>query len=237
MLDPMHLPEVAWIPEKHLVRPIRGLALVFHGLGSVDLRTDPTTDELEWLRAGALVVYPYAGPWSWMNRQARAFVDDLVDAAYRQYNLPDSIPLIATGGSMGGLSALLYTRYARRPVTACLALYPCCDLAYHFTERPDLPRTIRYAFRGYAEPWDQVLAEHSPLAQVPHMPDIPYLVIHGDADAAVAKAHHSDPFVAAMRRLGRRVDYLQVPGMGHGPCMPLYVWQRRIDFVKSHLAP
>jgi len=227
--------QVAWVGDKWLVGPVRGVVLVFHGLGYAAMKELPSTEELGWARAGGLVVFPYYGPWSWMNRSARAFVDDLVDSIYKEYKLPDSVPLISTGGSMGGCSSLIYTRYARRRVRACLALFPVCDLKLHFTERPDLPRTIMYAFRGYKEDMNSLFAEHSPIEQVHAMPDIPYLIIHGDADEAVAKHLHSDPFVAAMRRQGRKVEYMEVPGMMHGDLMPVEVFEKQVDFVTSFL--
>jgi hypothetical protein len=230
------LNQVAWIGDQYVKGPIRGVVLSFHGLGSTGRKTEPTTAELGWAEAGGLVVFPYYGPWSWMNRQARAFVDELVDAVYAVYGLSDRTPLISTGGSMGGLSSLLYTRYARRPVAACLALYPACDLKFHFTERPDLPATIHHAFLGYTEDREAVLAEHSPLCQVARMPDIPYLIIQGDRDAAVSKARHSDPMVAAMRARKMNVEYVEVPGMGHVGPMPLAVLEQQIRFVSSFLS-
>lgn len=57
------------------------------------------------------MVFPYYGPWSWMNRQARSFVDELVDAVYARYSLPTGTPLICTGSSMGGCTGLLHTRH------------------------------------------------------------------------------------------------------------------------------
>jgi dipeptidyl aminopeptidase/acylaminoacyl peptidase len=234
MNDKEWIKQVSWVGEEYVRGGIRGLVLSFHGLGG-GLKGEPSTVELEWARAGGLVVYPYYGPWSWMNRQARRMVDELVEAVYAQYRLPATAPLISTGGSMGGLSSLLYTRYAARPVKACLAVFPVCDLEFHFSERADLPPTILNAFLGYPESRQQLLAEHSPLAQVPAMPDIPYLFIHGDKDAAVSKAHHSDRMVAAMRQRKMDVQYLEVPGMTHGGLMPLDVIQRQVEFVNQHL--
>jgi alpha-beta hydrolase superfamily lysophospholipase len=229
--------QVAWVSDKFTPKPIRGVVLGFHGLGTTGLRERPELPkELEWVRAGALMVYPYYGPWSWMNRQARAFVDELVAAVYKEYRLEDSLPLVATGGSMGGCSALLYTRYARKPVAACEAIVPVCDTAHHFTERPDLPRTFRHAFLSYPEPLEALLAEHSPLAQVRAMPDIPYLLVQGDRDKAVNKERHSDRFVAAMRALNRRVEYLEVAGADHGGPFPLAVMRREAEFVIEQLA-
>ena len=227
--------EVAWVGDQFVRAPIRGVILVFHGLGAPGLKTDLSTEEIGWSEAGGLVVMPYAGPWSWMNRESRRFVDDLVEAIYRQFDLAPKTPLISTGGSMGGQCALLYTRYARKPVTACLASYPVCDVKYHSTERPDLPRTFHHAFRGYPEDRETLFAEHSPLSQVGAMPDIPYLIVHGDADQAVSKTQHSDRMVAAMRQRGLTVRYLEVPGMGHGGPTPLRIIEERIRFVTSFL--
>lgn len=227
--------ETAWISDRYTRQPISGVILSFHGLGAPGLRNAADFDELEWAAAGGLVVFPYYGPWSWMNRNARAFVDDLVTAIYQQYQLPPATPLITYGGSMGGYSALLYTRYSKHPITACCALYPVCDLKHHFSERPDLPRTIHDAFRGYSEEYDTLFAEHSPLAQAAGMPDIPYLLIHGDKDQSVNKAAHTDKMVAALREHGRNVEYVEVPEMGHGNGMPLSTHLQRINFVKRFL--
>ncbi len=80
---------------------------------------------------------------------------------------------------------------SRHRVAACMALWPVCDLLFHYAERVDLPRTMHHAFGSY-EDIATPLREHSPLYQVTAMPDIPYLLIHGDKDQAVQKAAHSD---------------------------------------------
>jgi len=227
--------ETAWLSDRFTRTPITGVILSFHGLGAPGLKSAAEMDELAWAAAGGLVVFPYYGPWSWMNRNARAFVDDLVTAVYQQFSLPPATPLVAIGGSMGGYSALLYTRYAKHKIAACCAMFPVCDLKHHFSERPDLPRTIHDAFRGYSEDMETLFIEHSPLAQAGGMPDIPYLIAHGDKDLAVNKAAHSDKMVAALRQHGRQVEYVEVPGMGHGENTPLALLIKRIEFVKRFL--
>ncbi len=231
-MNPRVIKEVAWIGEEYVKGPIKGVVLSFHGLGG-GLKSGPGTEELEWARNGGLVVYPYYGPWAWMNRQARAMVDKLVDAIYAAHGLPARIPFICTGGSMGGQASLLYARYARRPVRACLANCPVCDLNYHFHERPDLPPTIRHAFLGYPGSLGSLLAEHSPLHQVAAMPDIPYLIIHGGKDKAVSKRHHSDKLVAAMRKRNMHVTYVEIAAMGHCGPLPLHVMQQSAAFVTA----
>lgn len=222
----------AWIGDAFLKEPARAVIVVFHGLGFGGLKGGAGYDEAEWGANGGLVVFPYYGPWSWMNRSSRQFVDALIPAVYRRFKVPADVPLIIVGGSMGGQGALIYTRYSPHIISACMADYPVCDTAYHFTERPDLPPTMRFAYRDEPD-FMRALAEHSPVTQAAHMPDIPYLVIHGDKDTAVSKEKHSDRFVAEMGVKNRKVEYIQVSGMGHGSNIPYEVSRKRIDWVKG----
>lgn len=228
--------EVAWIGDDCVNGEITGVVVYFHGLGGGGMKAglDPWEEPLA--AAGALLVYPYYGPWSWMNRQARAMMDALLGEVYRDHGLDHQrTPLILTGDSMGGCSALLYARYCRHPLAACYANCPVCDTVYHFSERADLPRTFYHAFMGYDGEMHDLLAEHSPLHQVAQMPDIDYMILHGDADTAVNKARHSDRLVAAMRARNLRVTYLEIPGLEHCQPPPEEDVTAIRNFMLSHL--
>jgi len=235
LMDETELRQVAWIGDAFVRGEITGIVVNFHGLGFGGVKGGPGYEEQEWADSGALVVFPYYGPWSWMNRSARAFVDRLIASVYHHFKLTSDIPLIIAGSSMGGLSALIYTRYSPHRITACLALFPVCDLEYSFTERPDVPPTIRHAFRDYPGDLTAAMIENSPLQQAAQMPDIPYLLIHGDKDLSVNKAKHSDRFVAAMHKHKKNVRYLEVPGMTHGGNVTYQASRAQIEFVKGFL--
>ncbi|HEY3329471.1 MAG TPA: prolyl oligopeptidase family serine peptidase [Capsulimonadaceae bacterium] len=207
---------VAWIGAPNTTP--RGIVLTFVGLGSTGMKDTPSEQEQRWIDSGALVVQPYYGPWSWMNDATVEFVDELVDGLRWRYGLGADTPLIATGGSMGGFAVLAYAMATTLGVTACFANCPVCDLPFHYTERPDLPRTMHHAFGSYGD-ITATLEAHSPLHQPDRLPDVPYLIVHGTEDKSVGKARHSDPLVAAMVALKRNVEYIAVPGMGH--CGPL----------------
>jgi alpha-beta hydrolase superfamily lysophospholipase len=169
-----------------------------------------------------------------MNADTVAFLDELVDALLARHGLPASTPIIATGGSMGGHAALAYTLKSRHSVARCLAICPVTDLNFHYTERPDLPRTFHSAFRSYGD-ISASLREYSPLHQADEMPQVPYLIVHGEKDQAVAKSRHSDPLIRAMRKAGHaeNLTYLELPNMQH--CNP---WDHAslratIDFVSA----
>lgn len=231
------LKQVAWIGDDWVQGPIRAVVVSFHGLGTTALRTGPSTEELTWSQQGALCVFPCYGPWSWMNRHARAYVHDIIESVYSVYHLPANTPLIANGGSMGGCSSLLFTRYSQRPVAACAANCPVCDIKFHFSERPDLPTSMRYAFHDYGTTWEQIFIEQSPLCQVEAFPNIPYFIIHGGQDKAVSKENHSDKIVPVMRKRGLNIEYVEVPNMGHCGPLPVEVLTQYIHFVASHFGP
>lgn len=193
----------------------KAILLIFHGLNLFQLREEPS--DLEKLAAGrgVLTIYPYYGPWCWMNRDSLRFVEDVVDAAIARSNLPDDIPVITLGGSMGGFSSLNYALYGKRTPKACFADCPVTDLPYHATERPDVPRTVYLAYAGYDYSLTEALLYHSPMHHIAELPRIPYHVLHGAADIKVNPALHSERFVEAMKAAGHQITYTKVPEMQH----------------------
>jgi len=224
------LKEVAWIGDEYVKHP-RGIVLWFHGLGRLEYKFEPTMQELVFADAGGLVVHAYYGAWHWMNRQTRAFIDDLIASLYKAYKLPKRAPVVITGESMGGQCGLLYTRYSKHKLAGCAVNCPVCDLEYSMYERGDVARTIHHAFRGYKGTLKALLKEHSPVGQVAKFPRIPYHIIHGVKDEGVHIKPHSDQLVPLMRKRGLDVDYHRVEGMNHCSPMPQAVWQSQTDFV------
>lgn len=228
-----NLKAYAWIGDEYVKGRIRQVVLSFHGLGYSGMKDFPDMIDLELASGGALCVFPFYGPWSWMNKQAVTLVDQLVDGIFENYGLSRDIPVIATGSSMGGLSALMYTRYAKRTPVACYVNCPVCDLPYHMTEREDLPRTMYSAFAHYECGIEEAIRRTSPVHEVNNMPDIPYLIVHGESDKSVNKQKHSDIFVEKMKETGHNIEYIPVKNMGHCSINEYTVLRCTMDFIKS----
>jgi len=215
-----NLRSFAYSNDKICRTPIRAVVVNFFGLGDMSRFDEDTGDGKYFAENGMIYLLPYTNPWGWMNRDEVAYTDEIVSVIMKQYDLPESIPLISIGGSMGGLGALVYTRYAAKTPVACVTNCPVCDLPYHYTERPDLPRTLYSAFFGYEGTFADALRTHSPLHLAEEMPKIDYTVFHCTADRAVNKEKHSDRFVKAMLECGHSVKYYAVPDRGHGDLTP-----------------
>ena len=198
----------------HLIKgKIKGIVLSFYGLGGMTIHNTDPGDALEFAEEGIAYVIPYYNPWSWMNRQAVTYTDEIIAVLCEKYNLKD-VKIVSTGGSMGGLSALVYCAYAKITPCACVANCPVCDLPYHFTERPDLPRTLYSAFGEYEGDLQSALRSCSPLHLVEKMPDIDYTVFHCTGDTSVHFEEHSARFVEAMK-VNHNIRFHIVPLRGH----------------------
>ena len=211
-----NLQSFAYSNDKLLTGEIKGIVLAFTGLGGQNMLHEDTLEGNYFAERGILYLFPYVNPWNWMNRRAAAFTDEIVDVVISHYGLPANIPIVSTGGSMGGQSALVYMAYAKRTPVACVANCPVCDLPFHFTERPDLPRTLYAAFYDVDGTVEEALATASPLhlLKAGKMPQAKYTIFHCSADLAVNKEAHSDRFVEAAKGVVP-LTYYVVPDRGH----------------------
>lgn len=215
-----NLRNFAYVNDRICPKPIRGIMLHFPGLGFNLMYGEETKEGMRYAEEGILYVVPYNNPWNWMNRQSIAFTEELLELLIAHYGLGEHVPIVSSGLSMGGLCSLVFCRYARRTPVACVSNCPVCDFVFHYTERPDLPRTIYSAFFHESGTLDEVLRRYSPLHLVPELPDIPYYIFHCGADAAVNIHVHTEAFVKAMEQRGARITFETVPDRGHCDLTP-----------------
>ena len=201
----------------HLIQgEIKGIVIFFTGLGSQAMYDEDPFHGKYLAERGIVWLMPYNTPWNWMNRRAVNFTDELIDVLVKRYGLPENLPIVSTGDSMGGLCSLTYMAYAKRTPVACVANCPVCDLVYHFTERPDLPRTIYTAYCDVEGTLEEALATGSPLhlLEAGKLPQAAYTIFHCEADDAVNIDRHSRRFVAAAE--GKLpVTLYAIPDRGH----------------------
>ena len=110
----------AYSNDKLIKGEIKGIVLDFYGLGGMHMHHSDPGDAVEYTENGILFVVPYYNPWCWMNKDAVDYTDEIIDVLAEKYSLSDNIKIASTGGSMGGLSALVYCAYAKRTPCACV---------------------------------------------------------------------------------------------------------------------
>ena len=232
-LDNLYL--FAYTNLSHLRREdIRGIALSFTGFNCAVYRVGQPEPEDEpfYSEHGILFVEPCYNPWSWMSENTVYFVEEIVSLLRRELDLPASrVPLISTGGSMGGYSAIMFSYYARleRPV-AVVANCPVCDLVATRRELPETERAFYTTYGCIPGREDDILASRSPVNLVPRMPRVPYSIYHCSADPSVPKKTHSDRFVPLMLAEGHELTYHEVPDRGHCDLTP-EMWDKYRNYI------
>lgn len=201
--------------DKVLSNP-KGLIVEFIGLGGQRMFTSYDAANI-YSEHNILFMVPYINPWNWMNDQAIQEVNELIEVVKEKYQMP-SLKVASTGGSMGGMSALTYSAYAKEVPAIVVANCPVCDLEYHYTERPDLPRTMYSAFYDANSPKDlqDVLKEHSPLrlAEAHKLPETKYVIFHAECDSQVNIHKHTEKLLEVMNKQ-YDVEFTRVPNKDH----------------------
>lgn len=226
--------QFAYVNDNICKKPICGIVVAFFGLSATVMYHEDFPDAEFFAERGILHVVPYNNPWSWMNRQAVDYTDEILDVLIEHYALDKNLPVVSSGASMGGQSALVYTAYSAHKPIACVANCPVCDVVYHFTERFDLPRTLYSAL--YREPGtlEDALKSISPLHLASKMPPVEYHIFHCNQDKSVNIDAHSEKFVAEMRRLNHHITYDIVDGRGHGDLTP-EMREKYMNYTVEHI--
>ena len=226
--------------EALLSLPVRGFILEFPGLGGGSCMGG-VMDPAEYghgyaatlAKEGILVAYTFPGPWSWMNRGAVRYCELVADAIREKYSLDEQTPWIVTGGSMGGLGALIFSAEAKKKPTACVAVCPCVDVPYCFDTHGRFRRTLFRAVADYEGDIRENLLTLSPVHRMADMPRIPYFLINDCADELFPEAQ-MDEYVEKMRARGHHVDYDRLIGCVHGE-ITSEAWEHILAFFRKHL--
>ena len=215
IINKQNVRNFAYVNDGVCKLPIKGMVVDFFGLGNMSMFALDTDAGEYYGERGIVYIVPYSNPWAWMNKQTVAYVDDIIGAVIDKLGLDVNIPIVLSGESMGGQSALTYCVYAKRTPVACVVNCPVCDSVYHYTERDDLPRTMYSAIYNEQGSLEDALKSISPVHLIDKMPRIEYHIFHCLSDNAVFPSKHSDIFVKEMQNKGHTVTYDTIPNRGH----------------------
>ena len=204
---------------------IKGIVMEFPGLGGssclgghVNIGEYSSAFAQNAGKQGILVMYMYCGPWSWGNKGVARMADLVIDALKEQFDLPDDIPVVSTGGSMGGIGALNFTKNSRHNVVGCMAACPCYDILgeYNsFAANPSFPRTYVSAVYTYDMPLADALKSITPCENIEAMPKVPYYIVCNENDECFDD-DGMKKFAKDMEDAGHTVTFKFLPDTKHG---------------------
>ena len=174
--------DYAFLNEDKLKYPIKAVCVEFHGYTDATMfKKSPS--HAEFLGENGIAwVFPYYSVWAWMSKSSQEFNEQVIDAVYEKLGIDDKIPLIISGGSMGGLTALNYLIYGKRKAVGCALNCPVTDFCRIFEDRTDFRRAIVSAHICEPEPLEDIIKRYSPYHFADKLPKIPYMLIFGEND-------------------------------------------------------
>ena len=181
-ITPSNLADFAFVNEDTLVGPLRGICVNFHGYTDATMYTKSTDFAAMLGENGIAWVFPYYSVWAWMSSNSQSFIEQVLDATYEKLHADAHLPLIITGGSMGGLTALNYLVRGKRKATACALECPLADMHRFFMDRPNVRRAILNAHIEKEGDLHEITKAYSPVYFADRLPAIPYLAVYGEKD-------------------------------------------------------
>ena len=204
-ITPDNLYDYAFLNEDTLQKPVKGVCIYFHGF------TDGTRyNESPFLGAelgakGIAWVFPYHSVWAWMSQTSQQFCEQVIDAVYEKLGIDESIPLVVTGGSMGGMTALNYLLHGKRKAIACAANCPVLSVKGYFEAAREARAAILSAHIEKQGELTEILTELSPIYITEKLPKIPYFLVFGKNDPSPAINEHIEELKEKLSKNG--IDY------------------------------
>lgn len=208
-----HIRDLAFLNTDALEGPPRGVVLNFHGYTDDTMFSQSDDFARRLGEQGILYIWPYYSVWAWMSRSAIAYIEELLDLVWEHFELDGKTPVVYSGGSMGGMTALMMSLIGKRRPIACACNCPATDLAWRF-ERHDSRRAVTSAMildEGTPQEW---ISLRSPQERAADLPHIPYYLLYAADDTAILPRERV-AFLTAMADAGQSVETVLVPGMAH----------------------
>jgi len=141
-----------------------------------------------------------------------------------------------TGGSAGGMLALLVALLRPDLVKACISVYGVTDLFSLAETEYRFEKHYAQRLVGELPEARDLYVERSPITHA-HRLSVPTLMLHGDADEVVPVTQMRD-FVAAARAGGADIEAYEYAGEGHGWSRPETLrddFERTVAFLEKWL--
>lgn len=213
-IRPDNLLDYAFVNEDTLVRPLRGICVCFHGYTDATMYEKSDAFARTLGEKGVAWVFPYYSVWAWMSRNSQEFNEQVLDAVYERLGADESVPLIVSGGSMGGLTALNYLIYGKRKAIGCALNCPVTDMNKIFADQRDFRRAILSAHIEKDASLEEIMKTYSPVCFAESLPHIPYFFVFGQADTYFFNTQ-MPPMIEKLRQYKIKHTLLTVPGMKH----------------------
>lgn len=182
--------DYAFLNEDSLQKPVKGVCIYFHGYTDGTRYKESPILGQKLGEQGIAWVFSYHSVWAWMSETSQQYCEQVLDAVYERLGIDESVPLVVTGGSMGGMTALNYLIHGKRKAIACAANCPVLSVKGYFEKSSETRAAILSAHIEKEGELMEILADLSPIYFTEKLPKIPYFFVFGKKDPTPAINEH-----------------------------------------------
>lgn len=194
----------AFVNFDTLKLPVKAVCIDFHGYTDATRFTESSRLASDLGNRGIAYVFPYYSVWAWYSKSSRIYNEMVLDAVFDKLG---NAPLIVSGGSMGGMTALMYAIEGKRKPVGCVVNCPVTDTELIFEND-----SIRPAILSAHIEEGLNLKAFSPVCRINDLLDIKYFAVFGGKDECITDKYFL-PFNEKMQ--GKNYEYYIEEQMPH----------------------
>ncbi len=230
------LDDLAFVNTDTLVLPVKGVVINCHGFSDLTVFKSSPRFAKDLGEKGIVYVFPYYSPWAWCSDATIEYMDRVLDAVYELLSISEDIPFVVAGGSMGGMTALMYSIYGTRRPVAVACNCPVTDMHRYASNGGVGTRSLYASIIKKGVSFDESLSKIDPMLHINDFARIPYLIVGGEKDMGISPELYQRPFVKKMKERGHDIELLVVPGMNHCCIMEHEdAYQKYLTFVAGQI--
>ena len=169
---------------------------------------------------------------TWYNRKAENITNAMLHSLEQELKINlDRIHVM--GGSMGGMSALIWSSRNMERVISICTVYAVADVVEQAKAKEHHGKSMNSSYGGtYAEkPYFH--ESRRAMNYVSVLAQIPLLLVHGDKDTLVSMDQSKNLYDAIKKFGGTKVEFVVVPGMWHNNMIMTGLEDKVFEFIEN----
>ena len=181
---------------------------------------------------GYIIAVPSYGT-TWYNRKAENITKAMLHALEQEFGFQLN-RIHVMGGSMGGLSALVWSSRNMERVSSICTFFAVADVVDQYNAKAHHAKAMISAYGGDYNKKPYWYESRRAINYASILAQVPIMLVHGDKDVLVSMNQSEKLYNAIKNVGGTQVEFVKVPGRGHDNNIILGLEEKVFDFIGKY---
>ncbi|MBQ9789378.1 MAG: prolyl oligopeptidase family serine peptidase [Lentisphaeria bacterium] len=181
---------------------------------------------------GYIIAVPSYGT-TWYNRKAENITKAMLHALEQEFGFQLN-RIHVMGGSMGGLSALVWSSRNMERVSSICTFFAVADIVDQYNAKAHHAKAMISAYGGDYNKKPYWYESRRAINYASILAQVPIMLVHGDKDVLVSMNQSEKLYNAIKNVGGTQVEFVKVPGRGHDNNIILGLEEKVFDFIGKY---